>query len=133
LLRAANVRAEEIATRLRDTTPIASLVREGYDLETEILPVVRARFASGARPRSWRYFVAAVREARPVPSVPPRALGVPQTNHEVTSTIWIDQFDPLWQPLVDRWKTKHGKRPPTDKRGGWHFAESWVVALRSAP
>ncbi len=44
--------------------PILGLIDGGCDLETDILPTIRARAAKMARPAgSWSYFVAAIREA----------------------------------------------------------------------
>jgi hypothetical protein len=53
------------APSLRILGPIEMLIGDGFDLETEILPVIRARAASLPRPaQSWSYFVEAIREAR---------------------------------------------------------------------
>jgi hypothetical protein len=44
--------------------PILGLIDAGCDLETDILPTIRARSAKLSRPAgSWSYFVAAIREA----------------------------------------------------------------------
>lgn len=44
--------------------PIVELIASGVDLETDILPVIRARVARMSRPAgSWSYFVPAIREA----------------------------------------------------------------------
>lgn len=44
--------------------PILGLIDAGCDLETDILPTIRARAAKMTRPAgSWSYFVAAIREA----------------------------------------------------------------------
>lgn len=44
--------------------PIVELIASGVDLETDILPVIRARAARMSRPAgSWSYFVPAIREA----------------------------------------------------------------------
>lgn len=48
---------------LLDLSPIRGLIDAGYDLETEILPVVRARSAR-VEVRSWAYFVEPVHESR---------------------------------------------------------------------
>lgn len=45
--------------------PIAALIGEGFDLEREILPTIRAKALAMPRPaQSWAYFVQAIREAR---------------------------------------------------------------------
>ncbi len=44
--------------------PILELITQGVDLETDILPVIRARAARMTRPaRSWGYFVDAIKDA----------------------------------------------------------------------
>ena len=59
--------------------PIRSLIAEGFDLEREILPAIRAKSASLPRQaQSWSYFVQPVREfrdksQRSIP--PPRSFG----------------------------------------------------------
>ena len=49
---------------LLDLSPILGLVEAGFELGSEILPVVRAKRRKGVR--SWNYFVEAIREAREV-------------------------------------------------------------------
>ena len=51
------------------TGPIVDLIVDGFDLEADILPVIRAKAegmrAAGAAPaRSWSYFAPAIREAK---------------------------------------------------------------------
>lgn len=49
--------------------PIFDLLVEGFDLDREILPVIRSRAAAMPRPaQSWRYFVPVIREARDRPA-----------------------------------------------------------------
>ena len=63
----------------RNTAPIAALIAEGFDLEREILPVIRARRGAG---RSWTWFVGPIRDARkaagglPATTPSPAASGV---------------------------------------------------------
>lgn len=59
---------------LYDTSPISRLMVEGFDLDREIIPVIRARAASMGRPaRSWGYYVAPIRESRET-RAPPASL-----------------------------------------------------------
>lgn len=45
--------------------PIEALIGEGFDLEREILPAIRAKALSMPKPaQSWAYFVGVIREAR---------------------------------------------------------------------
>jgi len=47
---------------LLDISPIIGLINAGYSLDDDILPIVRAR--KNGKPRSWRYFVDAVQDAK---------------------------------------------------------------------
>jgi biotin operon repressor len=42
---------------------------------------------------------------------------------------WIAQGAPGWEPWADFWRTRHGKSPPTDRRGGWRFPSRSPPAL----
>lgn len=42
--------------------PILGLIEAGYSLEADILPVIRARAATGFKPRTWAYYVDAIRD-----------------------------------------------------------------------
>lgn len=71
--------ADELEARLREaagyqtspapglfvTGPMAELIAEGFDLEREILPTIRAKAMALTRPaQSWSFFVGAIRDAR---------------------------------------------------------------------
>lgn len=47
---------------LADISPILSLLGKGYDLERDILPILKARATGGSRGRSWRYYISAIEE-----------------------------------------------------------------------
>lgn len=83
---AAAVPSAELAVRLCEaagwtgrrslavTGPISTLLAEGFDLDIDVLPVIRARAATLTKPvRSWGYFVEAIREARERISRPAKA------------------------------------------------------------
>ncbi len=68
MLRAAAGYEDNPSPDLFVVAPIFDLLVEGFDLDREILPVIRAKAAAMARPaRSWRYFVEPIREARDRP------------------------------------------------------------------
>lgn len=52
---------DERNPKLASIAPILGLLDAGYDLDADILPVIRAKCASGFKPRSWSYFVEPVR------------------------------------------------------------------------
>lgn len=59
---AAGVTNENCALGLADLSPIIGLVNGGADLETEILPAIRARPNPGVR--SWKYFTGQIQQYR---------------------------------------------------------------------
>jgi len=61
-LRKANDCENSPAPLLADLSPILGLIDAGFDLETEILPSIRARPNPGAR--TWGYFVAQIKRSR---------------------------------------------------------------------
>lgn len=68
MLRSAAGYEDNPAADLFVAGPIFDLLVDGFDLDREILPVIRARAAAMRRPaQSWRYFVPAIREARDRP------------------------------------------------------------------
>lgn len=59
--------------------PILELIANGVDLETDVLPVIKARVARMSRPAgSWAYFVDAIREAYATRIEAGRGLAKPQ-------------------------------------------------------
>lgn len=63
---------------LLDLSPILTLLDAGYGLETDILPVLKAKAGQGKTPSSWRYFVPAITEAKAANSrVKPKGTGPP--------------------------------------------------------
>lgn len=55
---------DEASPGLLDLSPILSLIDQGYDLDRDILPVIRAKAKRGRKPGTWRYFVDAIVDAR---------------------------------------------------------------------
>lgn len=49
---------------LYDTSPIHALIGKGYDIDRDILPVLKAAAASGKRGRTWRYYVPGIEAAK---------------------------------------------------------------------
>jgi uncharacterized protein YdaU (DUF1376 family) len=49
---------------LFDLSPMLTLLGKGYDLDRDILPVLKAAAASGKRGRTWRYYVGAIEDAK---------------------------------------------------------------------
>lgn len=62
-LRAAAGLENDPSPNLSVIGPITGLMDAGADLEVDILPVIRARAKSGAKPRSWSFFTGAIQDA----------------------------------------------------------------------
>lgn len=63
-LRSAAKAENSITPGLFDLSSILGLLDAGYSLADDILPVIRAKTASGFKVRGWSYFVEPIREAR---------------------------------------------------------------------
>lgn len=79
LLAAAGIQGfrEERDPGLVSVGPILALIERGYDLEADILPVIRDKCRGGFKPRTWGYFTDAVIESaakkRAIPAKPTAA------------------------------------------------------------
>ena len=90
---------------LRDLSPIVKLIDQGYDLAVDIMPKLRAAKASGKRPGSWSYFVAAITEGKARnDAIPPKAQAPP-----VRAQTWVLREDPRWDSLSARSVAEEGK------------------------
>ena len=49
---------------LLDLSPMLTLLGKGYDLDRDILPVLKASAASGKRGRTWRYYLPGIEAAK---------------------------------------------------------------------
>lgn len=54
----------EASPALLDLSPIVTLLDRGWDLETDLLPILRAAAARGKRGRTWSYYVPAIEDSR---------------------------------------------------------------------
>lgn len=110
--------------------PIMTLIREGYDLETEILPVIRARAKAANKPiQSWAFFVPAIVEAKqaagkvvsfsgkPVPIIPETP---DEANKRYRAAAKADGCDPdtelglrklIIAALAGKWRATWGADP----------------------
>jgi len=118
---------------LLDLSPIVALIDAGYRLESDILPKLREAKARGKRGSSWRYYVAAITDAKAINQ------GIPAKPETVVSpTIWITTDDPRWPDACAEAKRRNGKEPtPMGSRHeagmGYHFpAEIVATATRDA-
>lgn len=91
--------------------PILGLLDGGCDLETDILPTIRARAARMTRPAgSWSYFVAAIREAYEQRIAAGRGLSQPKSSSP-TAGQWEQHLPPAEQRV--KWqKTLNMARGP---------------------
>lgn len=64
---------EERSPGLMNLGPILALTERGYDLDSDILPVIRDRCRAGFKPRTWSYFTEIIVEATTAKrAIPPR-------------------------------------------------------------
>lgn len=85
---------------LFDLSPINGLLDAGYDLNADILPVIRKKAATGFRPRSWGYFVPMIHEAR---GVRQQAGSVPAAKAATSSDLQHPD-EPMMRRWWDAWK-----------------------------
>ncbi len=99
------------SNRLGSFSPIAELLHRQADLELDILPVMRARPASGGKVSSWKFYVPIIAEAmlKRAPAAPVASTGPPK--------IHVMKDTPAW----DAWVKFEGKAHPEDAKGGWLF------------
>lgn len=94
------------APSLLDLSPIASLLKAGYDLREDVLPKLRAARASGKRPSTWSYYVNAITEGKARnDAIPGKATSPPAS----VTTVWVTDDDPRWPDLVARHQAEKGK------------------------
>lgn len=94
------------APSLLDLSPIASLLKAGYDLREDVLPKLRAAKAAGKKPSTWAYYVRAITEGKAAnAAIPAKAVAAPPT----TATVWLTEDDPRWPEVCDRHQRERGK------------------------
>jgi hypothetical protein len=94
------------APSLLDLSPIASLLKAGYDLREDVLPKLRAAKASGKKPSTWAYYVRAITEGKAAnAAIPAKATSQPAN----VTTVWVTEDDPRWPDLVARHQAEKGK------------------------
>lgn len=98
--------------RLGSFAPIAELLHRQADLERDILPVIRARPASGGRINSWKFYVPIITEAlqkrAPVIQGPPKVFVVKGTAE------WRERVAAGHKPGMTT-------QDPRTKAEGWYF------------
>jgi hypothetical protein len=93
---------EERHPRLMNVGPIRALIEQGYDLETDILPVIRDR-ARNATFSSWSYFVGAVTDAARAKSAIPPKPAAQDVDWSKRLAVWAADrtWAPSWGPKPD--------------------------------
>lgn len=110
---------------LKDLSPILGLLDKGYALHRDILPKLRAAKAGGRRPRSWRYFLAAIEEGRAANA----AIRPKPSTEIVAPVVFVAGDDRRWAPLAARYRREHGRDPPTTSGPGGmgrHWPRDWL-------
>jgi hypothetical protein len=121
LLEAAGVSRERMPATMRSVRTIRELMANGYDLDGDILPVIRSKRGK-ADPKSWNYYSAAICEAESGSEpLPPDRMTLP-----------VLDTDPAWPTLARRWCAERKIRECPVKNGGWRFPLPWVVEATRA-
>ena len=115
------------AIGLKDLSPILGLLDKGYALHRDILPKLRVAKAGGRRPRprSWRYFVAAIEEGRAANA----AIRPKPSTDIVAPVVFVASDDRRWAPLAERYRREHCRDPPTTSGPGGmgrHWPRDWL-------
>lgn len=111
---------------LLDTSPLVTLIDQGYDFSRDILPKLREAKARGKRGRTWSYYVPAIMETKAangsIPTKPTTTPGPPM--------VWITEDDPRFPAFARRAFEADGKqvvaRGSRHEPGiGHHFPADW--------
>lgn len=125
-----------------DISSILALIELGYDLDDDILPVVRRMVRHIKKPiGSWRYFVAEIK-MRPLKASSDEKVDTSDIDGDFADgprpVWWIRGDDPRYDALAARWQAEQTKRQkakapkPTPimskyfKGLGWAFPAHWV-------
>lgn len=116
---------------LFNVAPILALIDEGFDLDRQIIPVLKAKAAAKKFGRSWAFYVDAIRDSR-LPDAPklrdvPAPAGSPSVFVRSESEewlAWIAAYAAQGKPAPRAKQTKHGF--------GWFFPTSRPPACAEA-
>ncbi|CAN7614420.1 hypothetical protein LJR009_005480 [Bosea sp. LjRoot9] len=100
--------------RLGSFAPIAELLHRQADLERDILPVIRARPASGGRVSSWKFYGPIITEALLKRSPVPASQGPPKTFVVKGTAEWRERVAAGHKPGMTT-------QDPRTKAEGWYF------------
>lgn len=109
-----------ISPSLSNLSPILTLLDKGYSLETDVLPVLKAR--KNPKARAWTYFVAAIEEQfdsnRAIKAAPERVAPPPDRQ------VFVAVDTPEWRAWQQVKRTPH-YRSDEHKADGWTFPSRW--------
>jgi hypothetical protein len=100
--------------RLGSFAPITELLHRGADLERDILPVIRARPASGGRVSSWKFYGPIVTEALQKRAPAPVSQGPPKIFVVKGTAEWRERVAAGHKPGMTT-------QDPRTKAEGWYF------------
>lgn len=105
--------------RLGSFAPISELLHRQADLELDILPVIRARPATGGRVSSWKFYVPIIVESMAKRGPPQKCQGPPK--------VFVVKGSPEWLRRV-----ASGHKPGLCKFYPEHQAEGWLFPISNA-
>ena len=129
LLAAAGLTIDTMPRTKRNLHAIRDLLDEGFDLQGDVLPVIR-RLAH-RKAKTWKYYVPAIQEAESGSEAVP----VGRLTIEVlpNSPLWVGLAERLCihDPTTGRLRGRRLPSCPTSERsGGWRFPATWVTDER---
>jgi hypothetical protein len=121
-----------------DISPMLALLELGYDLERDIIPVIKRLAPHAKGPiASWRYFVSEIKSRPLKGAVATDRVDMGGIDGDFADgprpVWWIRHDDPRYSSLAARWAAeKKGQRRPAPieskyfKGRGWAFPAHWV-------
>jgi len=102
---------EERHPKLMDLSPIINLMDRGYDLDRDILPVIRAKSRNKTF-NSWRFFVDAVVDAASQKQSIPAISAAPAIDWPGWIAVWAESG--TWSPAIGPKPGEKGCRAPPE-------------------
>lgn len=114
-----------------DLSPILTLIDKGYDLDRDILPILKAKREAGKRARSWGWFVAAIEDRHEsnaaIAEKPGSKVVAPPPDRQV----FVKVGTPEWAEWQRVKPTKFVKSAEHDAEGWWFPAQRPAPEMRA--
>ena len=126
--RVSKIAPGKIAQTCRDVSPIRTLIAEGFDLDSEILPTIAERAALLKEPLKT-FKAEFIRKQMDLLRRAPRSASA--TGDPIVGRVFVATDLADWPRVADLHYRKHGRRPPEHPGPGgvpgWHFSAAWLT------